>query len=160
MLAPRIQGDVGELSAIVWLAGQGYPVFKPLFHSPHYDLVADLGDRLVRIEVKTTTQWRRGRWDVTVCTRGGNQSWNGLTKRLDAATCETLHVLRRDGRRWFIPSTHFGGGRGLRLGGPKYAAFEVDRGDPIPEARISGPPLQSASSPARGDVRAAKGEAL
>ena len=145
MLAPRQQGDVGELSAIVWLAAQGFPVFKPLFHSPHYDLVADIDGRLVRIEVKTTTQWRKGRWDVAVCTRGGNQSWNGLTKRLDPGRCDCLFVLVRDGRRWFIPSTHFGGGTVLRLGGPKYASFEVGRGDPIPDGRISGPPLQSPS---------------
>jgi PD-(D/E)XK nuclease superfamily protein len=145
MLAPRIQGDVGELSAIVWLAGQGHPVFKPFFHGPHYDLVADLDGRLVRIEVKTTTRFSKGRWEVTVCTRGGNQSWNGLTKRLDATRCDYLFVLVRDGRRWFIPSGHFGGGRGLLLGGPKYAAFEVERGDPIPASRVSGPPLQSAS---------------
>lgn len=160
MLAPRQQGDVGELSAIVWLAGQGFPVFKPLFHSPNYDLVADMDGRLVRVEVKTTTQFRKRRWDVSVCTRGGNQSWNGVTKRLDARNCDYLFVLVRDGRRWFIPSSHFGGGRGLRLGGPKYAAFEVEPGDPIPKDRISGPPLQSAISTARGDVRAAKGEAL
>jgi hypothetical protein len=81
MLAPRQQGDVGELSAIVWLAGQ---------------------------------------------------SWNGVIKRLDAKNCDYLFVLVRDGGRWFIPSTHFGGGRGLRLGGPKYAEFEVEQGDPIP----------------------------
>jgi hypothetical protein len=134
MLAPRIQGDFGELSAIVWLTGRGYPVFKPLFHSPYYDLVADLGDRLVRIEVKTTTQFRKARWDASVCTRGGNQSWNGLTKKLDAANCDYLFVLVADGRRWFIPSTHFGGGTVVRLGGPKYAEFEVDRGDPIPDS--------------------------
>jgi Holliday junction resolvase-like predicted endonuclease len=66
MRTPREQGDRGELSAIVWLAGQGYPVFKPLFHSPHYDLVADLGSRLVRVEVKTCTVRWKGRWDVTV----------------------------------------------------------------------------------------------
>jgi hypothetical protein len=156
MLTPREQGDIGELSAIVWLAGQGYPVFKPLFHSPHYDLVADLGSRLVRVEVKTTRLLRKGRWEVSVCTRGGNQSWNGVTKRLDAGNCDYLFVLVGDGRRWFVPSTHFGGGRALRLGGPKYAAFEVDQGDPIPAA----PPLQSASPTARGDVRAAKGVAL
>ncbi len=90
MLAPRQQGDVGELSAVVWLARQGFPVFKPLFHSPHYDLVADLGPRLVRVEVKTTTRFHKGRWEVTVCTRGGNQSWNGLTKRLDAKNCDYL----------------------------------------------------------------------
>jgi PD-(D/E)XK endonuclease len=156
MLTPREQGDIGELSAIVWLAGKGYPVFKPLFHSPHYDLVADLGGRLVRIEVKTSTLFRKGRWDVSVCTRGGNQSWNGLTKPLDPANCDFLFVLVRDGRRWFIPSSHFGGGRCLRLGGPKYATFEVERGDRIPATA----PLQSASPTARGDVRAAKGDAL
>jgi hypothetical protein len=146
MLPPRQQGDVGELSAIVWLAGQGFPVFKPLFHSPNYDLVADLGPRLVRVEVKTTTRFVKGRWEVTVCTRGGNQSWNGLTKRLDPEKCDYLFVLVRDGRRWFIPSTHFGGGRGLRLGGPKYEQFEVEQGDPIRDGRVADPPLQSASA--------------
>ena len=146
MLAPRQQGDVGELSAIVGLAAQGFPVFKPLFHSPNYDLVADLGPRVVRVEVKTTTRFWKGRWDVAVCTRGGNQSWNGLTKRLDPDKCDYLFVLVRDGRRWFIPSTHFGGGICLRLGGPKYSQFEVERGDPIPDGRVSGPPLQSASA--------------
>jgi hypothetical protein len=156
MLTPRAQGDIGELSAIVWLAGKGIPVFKPLFHSPHYDLVADLGGRLIRVEVKTCTVFRKKRWDVSVCTRGGNQSWNGLTKRLDPQKCEFLFVLVADGRRWFIPATHFGGGTCLRLGGPKYAEFEVERGDPIPTT----PPLQSASPTARGDVRAAKGVAL
>jgi PD-(D/E)XK endonuclease len=156
MLTPREQGDIGELSAIVWLAGQGYPVFKPLFHSRRYDLVADVGSRLVRVEVKTTTLFRKARWEVAVCTRGGNQSWSGVTKRLDPAKCDYLFVLVRDGRRWFIPSTHFGGGTTLRLGGPKYAEFEVEKGDPIPAA----PPLQSASPTARGDVRAAKGVAL
>jgi hypothetical protein len=156
MLTPREQGDIGELSAIVWLASQGHPVFKPLFHSPHYDLVADLGGRLVRVEVKTTTLFRKDRWEVTVCTRGGNQSWNGLTKRLDPENCDYLFVLVKDGRRWFIPSTDFGGGRGLRLGGPKYAMFEVEKGGPIPDAA----PLQSASPTTRGDVRVAKGAAL
>jgi PD-(D/E)XK endonuclease len=156
MLTPREQGDIGELSAIVWLASQGHPVFKPLFHSPHYDLVADLGGRLVRVEVKTCTLRSKDRWDVTVCTRGGNQSWNGLTKELDPERCDYLFVLVRDGRRWFIPSTHVGGRHGLRLGGPKYAEFEVEKGDPIP----AGAPLQSASPTARGDVRAAKGNRL
>jgi hypothetical protein len=160
MLAPRQQGDIGELSAIVWLGGPGYPVFKPLLHSPRYDLVADLGQRLVRVEVKTTTRFHKGRWEVTVCTRGGNQSWNGVTKRLEPKNCDYLFVLVRDGRRWFIPATHFGGGRAMLLGGPKYAAFEVEQGDPIPEGRVLGPPLQSPPDPARGDVRVAKGTRL
>ena len=41
---------------------------------------------------------------VTVCTRGGNQSWSGLVKRLDPTSCDYLFVLVGDGRRWFIPA--------------------------------------------------------
>ena len=31
---PRRQGDLGELSAIEWLAGAGADVFVPLFDTP------------------------------------------------------------------------------------------------------------------------------
>jgi hypothetical protein len=37
---PRQQGDLGEYSAIEWLASRGYPVFVPIGHSPDVDLVA------------------------------------------------------------------------------------------------------------------------
>jgi hypothetical protein len=46
-------------------------------------------------------------------------------------------VLVGDGRQGFIPARCVGGGRGIRLGGPKYAEFEVERGDPIPAERHS-----------------------
>ena len=32
---PRGQGDQGEMGAIVWLLGQGAPVFVPVAHSLH-----------------------------------------------------------------------------------------------------------------------------
>jgi hypothetical protein len=143
MLTPREQGDIGELSAIVWLAGKGFPVFKPIFHSPRYDLVADLGSGLARIEVKTSTLYRNGRWNVSVCTRGGNRSWSGMVKRLDPSRYDFLFVLTGDGRRRFIPSDQVAGGSGVSLGGPKYAEFEVEPGDPIPTAPQRTPPLQS-----------------
>jgi hypothetical protein len=43
----RAQGDIGEASAIEWLTTQGALVFVPLFRSPNYDLIADLGGRVV-----------------------------------------------------------------------------------------------------------------
>ena len=55
-------------------------------------------------------------------------------KRLDPSRYDFLFVLAGDGRRWFIPSSRVDGGSGLRLGGPKYAEFEVEPGDPIPSA--------------------------
>jgi hypothetical protein len=114
-----------------WLTNAGALVFKPLFESPHYDLIADFDGPLVRVQVKTSTCWRNGRYEVTIATRGGNQSWSGQVKRLDPTRCDALFIHVGDGRRWYIPSVSIGGGSGLRLGGPKYAAFEVAPGLPL-----------------------------
>ena len=129
---PRKQGDLGEASAIEWLTSQGAIVSKPLFHSPDYDLVAEMAGRLVRVEVKTSgRQNSRGRWEVAICTRGGNQSWNGLTKRFDPRSCDYLFVHVADGRRWFIPASRVEGSRAVAVGCPKYRDFEVDPGRPF-----------------------------
>ena len=130
-LSPRQQGDLGEFSAVEWLGSQGYGVWFPFGHSPHIDLIAQSGEELLRVQVKTSTLYRKGRWEVTICTRGGNRSWNGVVKRFSAARCDWLFVLVGDGRRWFIPAEAVEDGSGLRLGGPKYAKFEVDPGRPL-----------------------------
>ena len=96
---PRRQGDADELSAMEWLTSVGADVFVPLLHSPDYDLIADFAGELVRVQVKTSTCWARKRWVVALCTRGGNQSWNGIVKRVDASRCDTLFVHVGDGRR-------------------------------------------------------------
>ena len=128
---PRSQGDAGELSAIIWFKTRGAAVFMPLGHSPNYDLVADFGQRALRVQVKTSTCWRNGRYDLTLATRGGNQSWQGLVKHLDPSRCDYLFAHVGDGRRWFIPTPELGGGSHIALGGPKYAAYEVEPGEPL-----------------------------
>jgi PD-(D/E)XK endonuclease len=110
---PRRQGDLGEVSAMQWLVSAGAIVSVPLFANPDYDLVADFDGRLVRVQVKTSTCWRNGRYEVTLATRGGNQSWSGLVKRLDASRCDGLFVHVGDGRRWYIPAEAIGGACGL-----------------------------------------------
>jgi PD-(D/E)XK endonuclease len=152
---PRGQGDHGERSAISWFLAQGLPVFLPVGHSPDYDVVTDLGEGTLRVQVKTTTQYRNGRWGVTVCTRGGNGSWSGLVKLLDPRRYEYLFVLVGDGRRWFIPSEVVGGGCGILLGGPKYAEYEIDRGQVL----LNRPPTLDSATPWR-DTRAVKGTRL
>ena len=119
-----------------WLAFRGASVAIPVGSSPHWDLIAELDGRILRVQVKTSTCRQRDRWDVTLCTRGGNQSWNGLVKKLDPTRFDYLFVLVGSGRRWFIPAGRVEGGAGLRLGGPKYADFEVERGDPIPGCMV------------------------
>jgi Holliday junction resolvase-like predicted endonuclease len=132
-LSPRRQGDLGEFSAMEWLTNEGYGLWLPMGHSPHVDLIAeDDEERLLRVQVKTSSVCRNDRWEVRVCTMGGNRSWSGIVKRFSAAHCDWLFVLVGDGRRWFIPAASVEGGTKLHLGGPKYAEFEVDRGRPLP----------------------------
>ena len=130
---PRRQGDLGEYSAIEWLGAQGYHVYVPLGHSPDVDLIALDENEILRVQVKTCTRLSpKGRYDVMICTRGGNQSWNGVVKHFSPARCDRLFVLVADGRRWFIPSDAVEGRSGLVLGGPKYAEFDVEPGRPLP----------------------------
>ena len=160
MLTTRRQGDLGELSAMEWLGFAGAHVAVPVGHTPDWDLIAELDGRLLRVQVKTSACFRNGRWEITLCTRGGNQSWNGISKRLDPLRCDYVFVLVDDGRRWFIPSQQLGGGSKVLLGGPKYAAFEVEPGRPL-RARTrldQGSTLSLAN--ARGDVRVVKGDGL
>ena len=142
---PRRQGDLGELSAMQWLASQGADLYTPFGHSPDIDLIAALDGRLIRVEVKTSISKRRGRWQVSIATRGGNQSWTGVVKRFDPARCDYLFVHVGDGRRWFIPTPELEGHSGLHLGGPKYSEFEVEGGSPLPG--VADPPLESQRSP-------------
>jgi hypothetical protein len=129
---PRRQGDAGELSAMDWLTRAGACVSRPVFEHADYDFIADFGGTLVRVQVKTSSSWHRRRWYVALCTRGGNQSWSGLVKLLDTTRCDSLFVHVADGRRWYIPSAAVGGGSRIVLGGPKYAAFEIDSAGPLP----------------------------
>jgi hypothetical protein len=130
-----VQGDIGELSAMEWLASKNAVVWVPFTHSPHVDLMAEFEDGLARVQVKTSTY--RGskpdsdRWHVSIATNGGNRSWSGVAKRFDPARVDYLFVLVGDGRRWFIPSNLVKGSRGLVLGGTKYSEFEIEHGTPF-----------------------------
>jgi hypothetical protein len=134
---PRRQGDLGEYSAVEWLGSRGYPVWIPFGHSPDCDLATRIDGRLCAVQVKTSTVRRARRFEVTLCTRGGNRSWSGLVKNFSCARCDWLFVLVADGRRWFIPSDEVGAGAKLVLGGPKYAAYEVEPGRPLTEASVA-----------------------
>ena len=125
---PRRQGDIGEASAIALLTRAGFGVWVPLGHSPDADLIAERDRRLFRVQVKTSTALRNDRYEVSLATKGGNQSWSGRVKTMDRTRFDYLFVLVADGRQWFIPADGVAATTVLLLGGPKYAAFEVDGG--------------------------------
>jgi hypothetical protein len=115
-----------------WFAAQAAIVCFPIGHSPDWDFIAELDGRLLRVQVKSCTAFCRGRWNVTVCTRGGNRSWSGLVKRFDPKSCDYLFAVVGDGRRWCIPSEALMTQTSVQLGGPRYAEFEVEPGSPLP----------------------------
>ena len=152
-------GGLMRIFRVVWLAAQGSRYWSRSY-SPNYDLVADMDGRLVRV------------WRSKPRHSFGSAAWGRerlhprrkpeLERRYQEARREELRylfVLVRDGRR-FHPIESFGGGRGLRLGGPKYAAFEVEPGDPIPKDRISDRLYNRRSQPPRGMSERPKEEAL
>jgi PD-(D/E)XK endonuclease len=127
----RRQGDLGEASAIEWLTSRGALVLVPFGHSPDFDLAAQIDDRLLRVQVKTSTQEIRTpnghmRFPVSLVTCGGNQSWTGVTKVIDTTKIDYLFALTASGRRWFIPATDLDGKRAIQLGGAKYAEYEIE----------------------------------
>lgn len=151
----RRQGDLGELSAMEWLAREGAVVWTPFGHSPNADLIAELDGALVRVQVKTTTfklttPDGHKRWAVQLATNGGNQSWSGVAKRFSAATVDRLFVLVGDGRRWFIPADAVEASNAIQLGGPKYSEFEIAPSDPI-ERVVYGDPASLESDTLAGE---------
>jgi hypothetical protein len=132
----RQQGDLGEASAIEWFSRLGARVFIPFGHSPDVDLVADVEGRLLRVQVKTSTQvaeTSRGelRRVVSLKTCGGNQSWSGVAKEIDPGRVDFVFVLTGDGRRWLIPSDCLEARNTIRLGGAKHSEHEIDPAPPI-----------------------------
>jgi hypothetical protein len=137
MLTPREQGDFGELSAMQWLAWQGASVAIPLGNNRHWDVMAELDGRAVRVQVKTTRSRRLGRWEVRVSTSGGNQSWDRVVKLLDPSRFDYLFVLVGDGRRWFYSFRSHRRRNRVAPGRPQvHAEFEVESGAPIPGCAI------------------------
>ena len=138
-MKPREQGDAGELSALSWFVENGWKVFLPFGHSPDVDMVARRDGLTIGVQVKTCAEQRKGRYEVRLCTMGGNQSWTGVVKRFSADRCDHLFAVAGSGRRWFIPSSVVGGERGIMLGGPKYAQYEVEQGPPLSVLAGHGP---------------------
>jgi hypothetical protein len=155
----RVQGDIGELSAMEWLASKNATVWVPFTHSPHVDLMAEWEEGPVRVQVKTSTyrgsKANSNRWHISIATNGGNRSWSGVSKRFDPVRVDYLFVLVGDGRRWFIPSCYVEGSRGLVLGGTKYSEFEIEQGTPLEGAIYGGDAANriAAASPLPGECQ-------
>ena len=122
---PREQGLLGLTDAIAWFGANGYLVNLPLIDAQPYDLVVDDGQRLQRVQVKTTTyRSPYGVFVVRLATSGGNQSFHTV-KPFDKEASEVLYVLTDDGGWFLIPTEVIRSRRTLSLGA-RMAGYRVD----------------------------------
>lgn len=103
------QGNIGEAKAIYELTKRGYGISRTLFDSEKYDLIADDGERLLKVQVKTTRFTNhRGLYEASLKTSGGNTKVN-IVRHRQEQDYDYLFVVSADERCWFIPATLLGG---------------------------------------------------
>jgi hypothetical protein len=95
-----------------------------LTDSQPYDLVVDDGVRgLQRVSVKTTTQLKRGLYEVGLRAQGGNKSQFTI-RHFDKTVVDLLFVAVANGDRYLIPTAGLEARSYIRLG-DKYACDKV-----------------------------------
>lgn len=98
------QGDVGLGSAISYFTSLGWTVLIPLTDSQDYDLVVDDGNKLSKIQVKTTyCKAPSGSFICNLRLMGGNRKENIIAKRASEIKYDILFILTNDGGKYIIP---------------------------------------------------------
>ena len=111
-MAPlKIKGDLAELKVAADLADRGYRILFPYGEDVPYDLVAETGSWLMRVQVKYTKS--NGK---VVTVRCYSQSLtNGRVKQVTPYTAETIDCIavydKTSDRCYYIPASILGSGR-------------------------------------------------
>ena len=120
------QGDIGVAHAIKWFASNGYAVCVPISEHQDFDLVVVRGSEAAqKVQVKTTRhQTSFGIYEVSLVTRGGNQSWSGTSKYFDECYADIVFAVTDNGDYYLVPREAITSKATLSLG-KKMAAFQV-----------------------------------
>jgi hypothetical protein len=122
----RIQGNAGLGIAIAYFSRIGLQVAIPLTDTQPWDLIIENGDRLERVQVKTTTQRtpsQRG-YVVGLKTVGCNTK-RTVTRDFNSSDYEWLFVVCGDACVYLIPTDAITARTALYLG-RKYEPFRIE----------------------------------
>lgn len=119
------QGDVGVAQAIFYYTLQGYKVSIPNTDSTRYDLIVDKDGKLFRVQCKTTyAKAKSGAPTVGLRTMGGNQSWNGVVKKITSDETDLIWVCSEGKEAWEFPVADLEGRSTVDLG-KSYLTYKV-----------------------------------
>ena len=115
----KLKGDISELRVAIALTEAGYAVSKPLGESQRYDLVADDGTRLLRVQVKSG-RMRGGVIEFSCCSTHGHRR-TVLVTRPYTGQIDLLAVYCPDnGKVYLVPEAELTRTRAhLRLAPPR-----------------------------------------
>lgn len=120
------QGDIGMAYAIAYYSKLGYTISIPLTDSQDYDLIIDTGEDIMKVQVKTSTQYSDHEIPVvSLRTNGGNRSGTGKTKTFDQNSSDLLFVLLENGSCYSIPTKNIQAKSSINLG-EKYLPYKVE----------------------------------
>lgn len=99
----KSKGDISELVVAVALTRAGYAVSKPLGENQRYDLIADDGERLHRVQVKTA-RVRGGVIKFSCCSTQGHRRTGNLATRPYTGQIELLAAYcPESGKVYIVP---------------------------------------------------------
>lgn len=94
---------MGMCYAIAYYSKLGWTISIPITDSQDYDLIVDTGTRLLKVQVKTTSQIsEHGIYTVSLRTCGGNKSGYNA-KTFEDNKSDLLFVLTNNGDCYSIP---------------------------------------------------------
>lgn len=97
----KSKGDLSELRVAIELTKLGYFISKPLGENQRYDLIADDGQRLHRVQVKTG-RVRGGVIMFSCCSTHGHRRTGNLATRPYIGQIELLAVYCRDTEKVYL----------------------------------------------------------
>ena len=89
------QGNIGMSYAIAYYSSLGYTVSIPLTDTQDYDLIVDDGERLLKVQVKTTTSKSKNsnNYRLNLRVTGGNRSGIGKNKMFNENHCDLVFAM-------------------------------------------------------------------
>ena len=117
------QGNIGMCYAMAYYAKLGWVISIPITDCQDYDLVVDNGEKLLKIQVKTTNFLDKSIYQVNLRTTSGNKT---SVKRKDFSenSSDILFILTGDKTMYSIPKENIESKTTINLG-EKYKNYIV-----------------------------------
>lgn len=116
------QGKLGLVYAIMALTERGYNISIPIIDDQLYDLVADDGKTLLKVQVKSTRFKQNGRDYMAQLQHVHHNKTENVVRKFDNKSVDIVVIVCEDKTVYIIPSDAISAKTAVQLG-DKYAKY-------------------------------------